>query len=112
MSEKFDPGVLASTHWDTFVKKILEAHGEDPDIIEKCGDYYILGFTYGFNYVKAAESEEIDPIALASNEWYTNVKPELDANGEDPVVTAKCGVHWRLAFIHGIKHRKEAEVHY
>ena len=110
MIEKFDPGILASKHWDTFVKKILEAHGEDPDIIEKCGKYYHLGFTDGFNYVTAPDSEEIDPITLASAHWYTIVKPELDNHGEDPVVTAKCGIHYRLAFIHGLKHREEAKV--
>jgi len=105
-----DSSVLASQHWDTFVKKILEAHGEDPDIIEKCGEYYHLGFTDGFSY-EMAEGEEIDPIDLVSKKWYTNVKPELDTQGEDPVVTAKCGIHYRLAFIHGLKHREEANFH-
>ncbi len=111
MSEKVDPGILASTHWYTFVKKILDAHGEDPDVTATCGEYYQLGFTDGFNYERA-EGEEIDPIILASKEWYTKVKPELDAHGEDPVVTAKYGVHYRLAFIHGLKHREEAMLHY
>jgi len=109
MSEKVDPEVLASTHWDTFVKLILDAHSEDPIVTANCGDFYRLGFTHGFNNVKVAESEEIDPIALASTEWYTNVKPELDAQGEDPLLTAKYRVHYRLAYIHGLKHRKEAK---
>ena len=92
------------------MKKILEAHGEDPVTTIKCGEYYRLGFTHGFRY-EAAEGEEIDPIDLTSKQWYNNVKPGLDAHVEDPVVTEKCGVHYRLAFIHGIKHRKEVKLH-
>jgi len=113
MSEKVDLLVLVSKHWYTFVKKILDAHGEDPVVTAKCGEYYHLGFTQGFKYVNAAESEEIDPVAIASKEWCNNLKPELDAHGEDPVVIAKCEVHYHLAFIHGFKHgvesKKEAE---
>lgn len=109
MSENVHPRFLADKHWNTFVKQILEAHGEDPEIIVKCGDSYRLGFTHGFNYVKADESDEFDPITLASKQWYTDMKPSLYDHGEDPVVTAKCGVHYRLAFIHGLKHREEAE---
>ena len=92
------------------MKKILEAHGEDPVTTIQCGVYYRLGFTHRFRY-EADESEYVDPIDLASKQWYNNVKTGLDDHDEDPVVTAKCGVHYRLAFIHGIKHRKEAKVY-
>lgn len=47
---------LAEEHWSTYVKVILRAHGEDDDVIEKCGVHYRTAFVHGFKH--GAESRE------------------------------------------------------
>ncbi len=111
-----DSSVLTSQHWDTYVIKILEVHGEHPNVIEKCGHHYRLGFIDGFKYGKESEGEEVDSRALASKQWELHFRKILEGFGEEPDLIRKCGVHYRLAFIHGFKHgvesEKEAKVHY
>ncbi len=41
---------LARKHWDTYVKKIVEAHESDPDVVAKCGVHYILTFIHGYKH--------------------------------------------------------------
>ncbi len=106
-----DSSVLASQHWDTYVIKILEVHGEHPNVIEKCGLHYRLGFIAGFKYGRESEGEEVDSRALASKQWELHEIKILEGLGEEPDLIRKFGVHYRLAFIHGLKHREEAMLH-
>ena len=45
---------LVETHWNSYVKPLLEIHGEDPEIIEKCGFHYL---TSGVHFYKHAISD-------------------------------------------------------
>ncbi len=40
----------AETHWDTYVKKVLETHGEDADVVRKCGFHYVSAFVHGYKH--------------------------------------------------------------
>lgn len=40
---------LASAHWG-YVKSVLEAHDEDPTVIEQCGFHYREAFTHGYKH--------------------------------------------------------------
>jgi hypothetical protein len=40
---------LADAHWG-YVKSVLEAHNEDPKIIEQCGFHYREAFIHGFKH--------------------------------------------------------------
>lgn len=40
---------LASAHWG-YVKSVLEAHDEDPNIIERCGFHYREAFIHGYKH--------------------------------------------------------------
>lgn len=40
---------LASAHWG-YVKSVLEAHNEDPKIIEQCGFHYREAFIHGYKH--------------------------------------------------------------
>ena len=39
----------ALDHWE-YVKSVLEAHGEDADVIEKCGFHYKTAFEHGWKH--------------------------------------------------------------
>jgi len=41
---------LAERHWKTYVKKIVEAHEPNPEVVEKCGVHYILTFIHGYKH--------------------------------------------------------------
>ena len=41
---------IATTHWETYVKKIVELHESDPSVVEKCGVHYILAFIHGYKH--------------------------------------------------------------
>jgi len=45
---------LVETHWISYVKPLLETHGEDPKIIEKCGFHYVSS---GIHFYKHAISD-------------------------------------------------------
>ncbi len=40
---------VADAHWG-YVKSVLEAHDEDPNIIERCGFHYREAFIHGFKH--------------------------------------------------------------
>ena len=44
-----NPEELASAHWG-YVKSLIELHGEDPVVIEKCGEHYRAAFVHGFKH--------------------------------------------------------------
>lgn len=44
-----NPEELASAHWG-YVKSLLELHGEEPVVIEKCGQHYRAAFVHGFKH--------------------------------------------------------------
>ena len=41
---------LAEAHWDSYVKKIVEAHEPNPEVVEKCGIHYVLTFIHGYKH--------------------------------------------------------------
>jgi len=41
---------LAIEHWETYVRKIVEAHESDPSVVEKVGVHYVLTFTHGYKH--------------------------------------------------------------
>jgi len=41
---------LAEAHWDSYVKKIVEAHESDPSVVEKVGVHYVLTFIHGYKH--------------------------------------------------------------
>ena len=46
----------AREHWESYVKKIVEAHEPDSSVVEKVGVHYILTFIHGFKHgVEAVE---------------------------------------------------------
>ncbi len=50
---------LATAHWESYVKKIVEAHEPDSSVVEKCGIHYILTFVHGYKHgVEDAENKE------------------------------------------------------
>ena len=108
MSVEDHAKVLASQHWKTYVVKILELHGEDPIVTEKCGFYFLKGFMLGFYYGSKVNSDEVEPIILACAYWWNLEFPIVESCGFDEDVIGKCMVHYRLAFVHGFKHGKEA----
>lgn len=40
---------LADSHWG-YVKSVLEAHDEAPDIVERCGFHYREAFIHGYKH--------------------------------------------------------------
>ena len=106
-----DSSVLASTHWDTYVKIILEAHGEHPNSIEKCGDFYHRGFIIGFGWGNREFTNKMDQDNMPFQLWGIEFR-KLDHTLEDFFQIRKYEVHYITAFIHGFKHGKEAQVHY
>jgi len=48
-----NPEELANAHWG-YVKSLLELHGEEPVVSEKCGEHYLAhvsdGFKHGVEY--------------------------------------------------------------
>lgn len=41
---------LAETHWESYVKKIVEVHEHDPAVVEVVGVHYILTFIHGYKH--------------------------------------------------------------
>ena len=105
MSVRASANGLAFAHWDTFVSIIIELHGEENNVREKCGIYFRKGFILGFEY--GVSTKEGDNRVLQEIHWKTE-KAVMTNRGEEPEVIRKCGVHHRLAFIHGFKHGREA----
>jgi len=54
-----DPQKKVEAHWVNYVKPLLEAHGEDPSIIEKYGFHYISSGVHFYKH--ALEDNGIDP---------------------------------------------------
>ena len=52
------------------------------------------------------EKEQKDEIILASAHWQY-IESLLKIHGETDVIIAKCGHHYKTAFLHGWKHAKE-----
>jgi len=49
----------AREHWETYVKKVVEAHEPDPTVVEKVGIHYVLTFIHGFKHgVEASQSSD------------------------------------------------------
>ena len=51
-------------------------------------------------------NEQQDEITLASDHWQY-IESVLKQHGEEDSVIAKCGHHYKAAFLHGWKHAKE-----
>ncbi len=100
--------IMGSEHWETYVVKIVELHGEVPIVTVKCGVYFVTGFIRGFQYGIVTKSDQVLPMVFARTHWWSEELPILEARHEDPGVINKCKVHYQLAFIHGFKHGKEA----
>ncbi|MBK8132609.1 MAG: hypothetical protein IPK48_07800 [Gammaproteobacteria bacterium] len=43
------PEMLAAAHWG-YVESVLQLHGEELDVIEKCGEHYKAAFVHGFKH--------------------------------------------------------------
>jgi len=43
------PEILAAAHW-AYVESVLQLHGEDQGVIEKCGEHYKAAFVHGFKH--------------------------------------------------------------
>lgn len=43
------PEMLAAAHWG-YVESVLQLHGEQLDVIEKCGEHYKAAFVHGFKH--------------------------------------------------------------
>ena len=41
---------LAEAHWNSYVKKIVGAHEDDPSVVEKVGIHYVLTFIHGYKH--------------------------------------------------------------
>ena len=55
MNEKIKE--LVETHWNNYVKPLLEAHGEIPDVIRKCGFHYVSSGIHFYNH--ALEDKDV-----------------------------------------------------
>ena len=44
------PRELAEAHWESYVKKVVEAHEDDPSVVEKVGVHYVLTFIHGYKH--------------------------------------------------------------
>ncbi len=106
MSVRSTGNRLALAHWDTFVSIIIELHGEENNVREKCGIFFRKGFLLGFEY--GFSTEEGENRLLQEIHWRTE-KAVMDNRGDDPELIRKYGVHHRLAFIHGFKHGREEQ---
>ena len=40
---------LSEQHWE-YVRGVLQAHGERPEVIEKCGWHYRSAFDHGYKH--------------------------------------------------------------
>ncbi len=40
----------AEEHWNTYVKKVLETHGEDGHVLRKCEFHYMTAFVHGYKH--------------------------------------------------------------
>jgi len=47
---------IAREHWN-FIKKVLETHGEDPEVIKRVGFHYRTAFVHGYGHGLEARSE-------------------------------------------------------
>lgn len=48
---------LAETHW-SYVRSVLLAHEEWPEVVEKCGFHYVSAFVHGFKHGVESTREE------------------------------------------------------
>ena len=44
-----DAITTAQLHWK-YIKSILELHGENSDVIRKCGEHYVKAFLHGWKH--------------------------------------------------------------
>ncbi|MBA7552612.1 hypothetical protein ES705_45181 [subsurface metagenome] len=56
------PRELAEEHWETYTKIILEVHGEDEDVIRKCGVHYVTAMVHGLKHSDATLGAIMDRI--------------------------------------------------
>lgn len=67
------PEMLAAAHWG-YVESVLQLHGEQLDVIEKCGEHYKAAFVHGFKHgiESLAENSAVDELlrlaVMAHNE--------------------------------------------
>lgn len=50
--------MLAAAHW-AYVESVLQLHGEDQGVIEKCGEHYKAAFVHGFKHGIESLAENI-----------------------------------------------------
>ena len=43
------PRENAEAHW-SYIEALLHAHGEEPEVIEKCGFHYVEAFIHGYKH--------------------------------------------------------------
>lgn len=48
---------MSEDHW-SYVEKVLRAHGENEDVIKKCGFHYKTAFDHGFKHGVESEKEK------------------------------------------------------
>ena len=44
---------MVDAHWD-YIESVLRIHGEDEDVIEKCGHHYRTAFLHGWKHADEA----------------------------------------------------------
>ncbi len=76
------PEMLAAAHW-AYVESVLQLHGEQLDVIEKCGEHYKAAFVHGFKHgiESLAENSADKGSKIAVN--YPGLKSGVSRGGTD-----------------------------
>ena len=101
---KLTPGPMATAHWQ-YVKGVLQVHGVSPEDVAVSGEAYLSGFVRGWEMAGFPFDRFLsEPKAPGMTEWRRWKARQLDPRLQGQ----PCEHHYRTAFEHGWKHRKEA----
>ena len=89
------PEMLAAAHWG-YVESVLQLHGEQLDVIEKCGEHYKAAFVHGFKHgiESLAENSADKGSKIAVTRIY-------GARGADVFAEGMLSIHGDLIKIEG-----------
>ncbi len=91
------PEMLAAAHWG-YVESVLQLHGEQLDVIEKCGEHYKAAFVHGFKH--GIESLSENSADRGSKIAVTRI---YGARGADVFAEGMLSLHGDLIKIEGIR---------
>jgi hypothetical protein len=89
------PEMLAAAHWG-YVESVLQLHGEQLDVIEKCGEHYKAAFVHGFKH--GIESLSENSADKGSKIAVTRI---YGARGADVFAEGMLSIHGDLIKIEG-----------